>query len=103
VERENAFFKSSPVDEYHLLQENSEKDFFLGAGFTKSHTSQNVNFGFFSNFAKIYFNIWTTTSFFYKTEFNFISKWRLFSKWKLLVSDHGPHNSQKIGFLPGSK
>jgi hypothetical protein len=28
VERENAFFKSSPVDEYHLLQMNSEKVFF---------------------------------------------------------------------------
>jgi hypothetical protein len=25
VERENAFFKSSPVDEYHLPQKNSEK------------------------------------------------------------------------------
>jgi hypothetical protein len=28
VERENAFFKSSPVDEYHLRQMNSEKVFF---------------------------------------------------------------------------
>jgi hypothetical protein len=28
VERENAFFKSSPVDEYHLPQMNSEKVFF---------------------------------------------------------------------------
>jgi hypothetical protein len=28
VERENAFFKSSPVDEYHLPQINSEKVFF---------------------------------------------------------------------------
>jgi hypothetical protein len=27
VERENAFFKSSPVDEYHLPQMNSEKVF----------------------------------------------------------------------------
>jgi hypothetical protein len=32
VERKNAFFKSSPVDEYHLPQMNSEKIFFLGAG-----------------------------------------------------------------------
>jgi hypothetical protein len=33
VERENAFFKSSPVDEYHLPQMNSEKVFFgCGAG-----------------------------------------------------------------------
>jgi hypothetical protein len=31
VERENAFFKSSLVDEYHLPQMNSEKVFFLGA------------------------------------------------------------------------
>jgi hypothetical protein len=30
VERENAFFKSSPVDEFHLPQINSEKVFFLG-------------------------------------------------------------------------
>jgi hypothetical protein len=29
-ERENAFFKSSPVDEYHLPQMNSEKKFVLG-------------------------------------------------------------------------
>jgi hypothetical protein len=28
VERENAIFKSSPVDEYHLPQMNSEKVFF---------------------------------------------------------------------------
>jgi hypothetical protein len=28
VERENAFFKSSPVGEYHLPQMNSEKVFF---------------------------------------------------------------------------
>jgi hypothetical protein len=28
VERENAFFKSSPVDEYHLPQMNSENVFF---------------------------------------------------------------------------
>jgi hypothetical protein len=28
VERENAFFKSSPLDEYHLPQMNSEKVFF---------------------------------------------------------------------------
>jgi hypothetical protein len=29
VERENAFFKSSPVSEYHLPQMNSEKFFFV--------------------------------------------------------------------------
>jgi hypothetical protein len=28
VERENAFYKSSPVDEYHLPEMNSEKVFF---------------------------------------------------------------------------
>jgi hypothetical protein len=28
VERENAFFKSSPVDKYHLPQMNSEEDIF---------------------------------------------------------------------------
>jgi HSP90 family molecular chaperone len=30
VERENAFFKSSPVNEYHLPQMNSEKKNFGG-------------------------------------------------------------------------
>jgi hypothetical protein len=33
VERENAFFKSSPVDEYHLPQTNSEKVLFDVAHF----------------------------------------------------------------------
>jgi hypothetical protein len=39
-ERGNAFFKSSPVDEYHLPQMNSEKCF-LGAylRFGKEHKS----------------------------------------------------------------
>jgi hypothetical protein len=32
VEGKNAFFKSSPVDEYHLPQMNSGKVFFLGVG-----------------------------------------------------------------------
>jgi hypothetical protein len=36
VERENAFFKSSPVDEYHLPQMNSKK-VFLGVRFFFSH------------------------------------------------------------------
>jgi hypothetical protein len=35
VERENAFFKSSPVDKYHLPQMNSEK-VFLGVWCQKS-------------------------------------------------------------------
>jgi hypothetical protein len=28
VQRENAFFKTSPVDKYHLAQMNFEKSFF---------------------------------------------------------------------------
>jgi hypothetical protein len=49
VERENAFFKSSPVDEYHLPQMNSEKDFFA-----RKHENLRIkfqkNFFEFSNF-----------------------------------------------------
>jgi hypothetical protein len=38
VERENAFFKSSPVDEYHLPQMISEKVFWV------HHTWQSLEF-----------------------------------------------------------
>jgi hypothetical protein len=36
--------------------------FYRKMGFTTPNISQNVLFGFSSNFAKIYFNIWNTSS-----------------------------------------
>jgi hypothetical protein len=42
VERENAFFQSSPVDEYHLPQMNFEKD--LSVGHKQQNHKNIVNF-----------------------------------------------------------
>jgi hypothetical protein len=47
--------------------------------------SKIAHFRFSSNFAKIYFTIWTTTSSFKPSWFCFVSKWPLFSKWLLKI------------------
>jgi hypothetical protein len=48
VGRENAFFKSSPVDEYHLPQMNSEKVFLgcRGSGFMKIYVGVEEDTGY---------------------------------------------------------
>jgi hypothetical protein len=68
---------------------------------TKSDISQNVHLGFFSNFAKINFNIWTTSSI-TKTR-GILLHFKMASDLKMAVEnsffDHNSVNMKKIYVL----